>query len=44
MAYLVSNICTKLLESDNYCWNYPWWLGGSLFWDTVYKHRNSKHV
>jgi len=25
----------KLLESDNYCWNYCWWLGGILFWDTV---------
>jgi len=25
----------KLLESDNYCWNYRWWLGGILFWDTV---------
>jgi len=25
----------KLLESDNYCWNYHWWLGGILFWDTV---------
>ena len=21
----------KLLESDNYCWNYRWWLGGILF-------------
>jgi len=32
MAYLLSNICTKkLLESDNYCWNYRWWLGGILF-------------
>jgi len=26
----------KLLESDNYCWSYRWWLGGILFWDTVY--------
>jgi len=26
----------KLLESDSYCWNYRWWLGGILFWDTVY--------
>jgi len=25
----------KLLESDNYCWNYRWWLGGILFWATV---------
>jgi len=23
--------CQKLLESDNYCWNYRWWLGGILF-------------
>jgi len=21
----------KWLESDNYCWNYRWWLGGILF-------------
>jgi len=21
----------KLLESDNYCLNYRWWLGGILF-------------
>jgi len=21
----------KLLESDNYSWNYRWWLGGILF-------------
>jgi len=21
----------KLLESDNYCWNYRWWLGGIIF-------------
>jgi len=26
----------KLLKSDNCCWNYRWWLGGILFWDTVY--------
>jgi len=26
----------KLLESDNYCWNYRWWLGSILFWDTMY--------
>jgi len=25
----------KLLESETYCWNYRWWLGGMLFWDTV---------
>ena len=25
-----------LLESDNCCWNYRWWLVGTLFWDTVY--------
>jgi len=23
--------CQKLLESDNSCWNYRWWLGGVLF-------------
>jgi len=25
----------KLLESDNYCKNYSWWLGGILFGNTV---------
>jgi len=25
----------KLLESDNYCWNYRWWLGSILFRDSV---------
>jgi len=35
MAYLLSNISTKnLLESDNYCWNYRWWLG---FFETQYE-------
>jgi len=24
-------LCQKLLELDNYCWNYRWWLGGILF-------------
>jgi len=31
----------KLWESDNYCWNYRWWLGGILFWDTVYLYYNA---
>jgi len=21
------------MKSDDYCWNYRWWLGGILFWD-----------
>jgi len=36
MAYLLSKyFCQKLVELDNYCWNYRWWLGGILFWDAV---------
>jgi len=29
--FTVQYLHQKLLESDNYCWNYRWWLGGILF-------------
>jgi len=35
IAYLLSNIFYKKLLQSNNCWNYRWWLGGILFWDTV---------
>jgi len=35
MPYLLSNICTKkLLESDNFCWNYCVVVGWYPFFET----------
>ena len=32
MAYLLNNyVYQKLMESNNYCWNYRWWLDGYPF-------------
>jgi len=38
MAYLLSNTFTKNYWNPTNCSNYRWWLGGILFWDTVYIH------